>query len=108
MPISAETARDIAFAHREILTAEELLKKIEDTKSRYSAPDILDAFGHHQIGLQLGVPSGERSSRLFNVPWSMCRPIIEAHIAQQRALVEALSEKAMIEMKLRPVDVQEA
>ncbi|ARC90357.1 hypothetical protein [Rhodovulum sp. MB263] len=108
MPISAETARDIALAHREILTAEELLKKIEDTRSRHSVPDIRDAFGRLQSGLQLGVPSGEGSFRLFNVPWSMCRPIIEAHIAQQRALIEALSEKAMIEMKPRPVDVQEA
>ena len=98
MAISSETARDIALAHREIETAEKLLSEIVETRSRHEEPDVRDAFGRRKGGLQLGVPSGQSSHRLFDVPWSMCQPIIEAHIAQQRVRVEALSRKAMIEM----------
>ena len=94
MPISSETARDIAFAYREVNTATELLAKIKEAGR--DIPDIRDAFGR-QKGLQLGVPSGESSYRLYDVPWSMCKPILEAHIAQQRAIISALSEKALIE-----------
>lgn len=95
--ISKKTAMDIALAYREIETAEALLAEISETFSRRDAPDIRDAFGRRQEGLQLGVPSGSNGHRLFNVPWTMARPIIEAHISQQRTIVAVLSEKAIIE-----------
>lgn len=97
MPISRKTATEVAFAYREIETAEKLLADIA-TEYRPAVPDIRDAFGHHVGGLQLGVPRGDTGQRLFNVPWSLARPIIEAHIAQQRAIIAALSEKARIEL----------
>lgn len=101
--ISKQTATDIALAHREIETAKELLAQINDTQAKYEAPDIRDAFGRRVGGLELGVPSGQSSRRCFNVPWTMARPILEAHIAQQTALLSALSEKARIEMaEVRP------
>lgn len=96
--ISYETAREIAFAYREVETGEKLLAEITETISRRNAPDIRDAFGRHVNGLELGVPSDHNSRRLFNVPWELARPIIQAHIAQQRALIAALSEKARFEM----------
>ena len=97
--ISAETAQRIALAYREIETAENLLKEIEETiRRRGEAPDIRDAFGRLQDGLQLGVPTSNSSHRLFNVPWTICRPVIETHIAQQRAVIATLSEKARLEM----------
>lgn len=95
--ISKQTAMDIALAYREIETAETLLAEINDTFSRRDPPDIRDAFGRRQEGLQLGVPSGNNGHCLFNVPWAMARPIIEAHISQQRTIVAVLSEKAIIE-----------
>lgn len=95
--ISQKTATDIAMAYREVETAEKLLAEITDAFGHRGAPDIRDAFGRHQDGLQLGVPSGSNGHRLFNVPWSMARPIIETHIANQRAIITALSEKAAIE-----------
>jgi hypothetical protein len=99
MGISKETAMDIALAYREIEAAEQLLKEVEDERTRYGkSPDIRDAFGRPVTGLQLGVPSGNNSQRLFNVPWNLCRPIIEAHIASKRALISALNEKALIEL----------
>lgn len=96
--ITKNTAMSIALAYREIETAEELLKQVEDTIRSGDVPDIRDAFGRHQNGLQLGVPSGSNAQRLFNVPWTMVRPVIETHLAQQRAIIATLSEKARIEL----------
>lgn len=96
--ISKETATEIAYAYREIETAENLLAEITESLERHRPPDIRDAFGRRQDGLQLGVPSGETGHRLFNVPWTLARPIIEAHVAAKTALISALNEKARIEL----------
>lgn len=98
MPISKKTAMDIALAYREVEAAESLLAEISEAVGKRHAPDIRDAFGRQQEGLQLGVPHGSNGHRLFNVPWRLARPIIEAHIAQQKAIIAALSEAASIEL----------
>lgn len=100
--ISKQTAMDIALAYREIETAEELLENITQSMSKWQAPDIRDAFGRRQPGLQLGVPSGESSRSLYNVPWPLAKVVIEAHIAQQRSIVAALNERALIEAAAQP------
>ncbi len=97
MPISKQTAMDIALAYREVEAAEALLAEIVEAMSRREEPDIRDAFGRRRGSLQLGVPHGGDGHRLFNVPWSLARPIIETHIAQQKAIIAALSETAKIE-----------
>lgn len=99
MLVSFDTALKIAHAYREIECAEQLLTDINEAMSRHSAPDIRDAFGRRADGLQLGVPSGENGHRLFNVPWALARPVIEAHLAQQRAVIGVLSEKARVEIE---------
>jgi hypothetical protein len=96
--ISKETAIDIAMAYREIESSEKLLAEIVDTLDRRSVPDIRDAFGRRQDGLQLGVPTGSSGHRLFNVPWNLAKPIIEAHVAAQRSIIAALTEKARAEI----------
>lgn len=96
--ITEDTARKIALAYREVEVGEQLLAEINEAIGRRVAPDIRDAFGRQADGLQLGVPSGNNGQRLFNVPWNLARPVIEAHIAQQKAIVGALSEKARIEL----------
>jgi hypothetical protein len=96
--ISKDTATDIALAYREVETAEKLLAEIADALGKRQMPDIRDAFGRPQGGLQLGVPSGENGQRLFNVPWSLAKPVIEAHIALHRSRISALAEKARIEL----------
>lgn len=93
--ISKNTSIDLALAHREIETAKKLLAEIEDAVSRRTAPDIRDAFGRLSDGLQLGVPSGDNGHRLFNVPWSLAKPIIENHIAQKTAELQILTERAV-------------
>lgn len=99
--IKCETATQIALAYREIETAEKLLAEIGETIARREAPDIRDVFGRLTDGLQLGVPSGANSQRLFNVPWSLARPIIETHIAHQKAKIATLCEKARAELDAR-------
>jgi hypothetical protein len=96
--ISKSTATDIALAYREIETAEKLLAEITETRAGETAPDVRDVFGRRHDGLELGVPSGPTTKRMFNVPWSLAKPIIEAHIAHQRALIGLLTEKAREEM----------
>ena len=96
--ISKETSTDIAIAHREIETAEEMLAEIVEALKDREMPDIRDAFGGRQGGRQLGVPSGNNGHRLFNVPWALATPVIEAHIANQRSELAALNEKAKIEL----------
>ncbi len=95
--ITKQTAMDIALAYREIETAEKLLADITEAQSQRKLPDIRDAFGRPQCGLQLGVPCGDTSQRIFDVPWPLAKPIIEAHIAAKKAIISALNEKALIE-----------
>lgn len=97
--IGFETAQAIAFAYRDVCVAEKLLADINEAKARQrEAPDIRDAFGRQVRGLELSVPSGDTSCRLFNVSWELAQPIIETYIAQQKAIIAALSEKARIEL----------
>ena len=97
--ISKQTAMDIALAYREVETAEKLLEDVRGTMDRiHRTTDIRDAFGRVQHGLQLGIPTSETGRTLFNVPYSLAVPIIETHIATQRALISALAEKAKAEL----------
>ena len=98
--ITKDTATDIALAHREIETAEELLKHIEEAARRRQEPDLRDVFGRRHGGLELGVPSGSTSHRLFNVPFPLARVVIAAHIDAQRAILAALNVKAAEEAKM--------
>jgi hypothetical protein len=98
MVISKETATDIALSYREVETAEKLLAEITEAFSRRELPDIRDAFGRQHDGLELGVPSGHGGHRLFHVPWTLARPIIEAHIAFHKSRIGLLTEKAKLEI----------
>jgi len=94
--ITKDTAVAIAYAYREVETAEKLLAEISKQMDGGNQPDIRDAFGR-QRGLQLGIPSGDNGHRLFDVPWTLARPIIETHIAAQRAVIASMTQKAVIE-----------
>lgn len=96
--ISFQTAYDIASTHQEIERAEELLKQVKDAIDRRDEPDLRDAFGSRQGGLQLGVPTGENSRRLYHVDWRLCVPVLIAHIGDQKARLAALCEVARGEL----------
>ncbi len=97
--ISKNTAMDIALAYREIEAADEILKSVRDAMTDHGRQtDIRDAFGRTRHGLEMGVPSGNNGHRLFNVPYALAVPVIEAHIAQSRAKIVAPTEKARHEI----------
>lgn len=100
--IAREIATQIALAYGEVEAAEKLLADVNAAIERFSPIDIRDAFGRRQHGLQLGVPSGENSHRLFHVDYKLAVPIIEAHIANQRARIALLSEQAAAELRAGP------
>lgn len=97
--ISKETAADIAFAYRELEVGEELLKKIEEAKSRGEPPDFRDAFGRRRSGITLGWPTGDTAKTLFDVPMSIAPAVVRAHLAEMRSKLMALNELALIEAK---------
>ncbi|HEV7345507.1 MAG TPA: hypothetical protein VGN60_07725 [Devosia sp.] len=97
--ISKDTATDIALTYREIEVGEKLLEEIVETMSRREVPDVRDAFGRRRHGLELGIPTSDNAKRMFDVPWNLAKPIIEAHIASKKAMLSALTEKARGEIE---------
>ena len=100
--IKRETAGKIWQCYREIETAEKLLKDMEETKKKYPydphAQHLRDSFGR-QRDLQLGIPSGENSHRLFNVSPELAVSVIKSHIATQKAALIEANEQAHIEFR---------
>jgi hypothetical protein len=96
--ISKATATQIALAYREIEASEKLIEDVAKAMDQFGTTDLRDVFGRRVNGLQLGVPSGNNGHRLFDLPFSVAQPVIEAHIAQQRAVIAALTEKALGEV----------
>ncbi len=101
--ITQETAAAIWQAYREIEAAKKLLAdmKAEREKPFASedkyAPTLKDAFGRRRQ-LQLGIPSGENSHRIFDVSPVLAESVIRAHIASKEAEVVEANERARIEL----------
>jgi len=93
--ITEDTAFAILTAYREIKSATTLLADIEQAiADRPSSFDL----EHRYKRYQLGVPSGESSTRIFDVRPELAKSVVLAHIAEQeRRLVEA-NERARIEL----------
>jgi hypothetical protein len=96
--ISRKTASDIWLCHDEIEKAEKLLVDLEELKKQWPREQHLrDVFGR-PAGLQLGVPSGQNSHRLFDVDPELAKSCITAHIAQKKAELATANERARIEL----------
>lgn len=95
--ITYETAKQIAIAYEEIKAARELLGVLEKAKASREEPDLRDTFGRQQK-IQMGVPSGQNSHRLFHVENELATYVIDAHIAQLGARLGALNSKAATEL----------
>ena len=97
--IQKETATDIALAYREIETSQKLLADIEKAQDTVKPVDIRDVFGRPTKTMEVGVPTGDSSRRIFQMDYKLAKPVIEAHIAQCKAKLSALNEKAIAEAK---------
>ena len=100
--ITKQTAYDLVAAHQEIENAEDLLKQVRDSFQKRELPDIRDSFGRRTGGLQLGVPISQSGKTLYQVEWSLCVPVLSAHIGQMRAKLAALNELARTELDGAP------
>lgn len=95
--ITKHTAYEIVCLYQEIEAAEDLLQKLITAKRDGEIPDIRDHFGR-QRSLELGVPSGDTSQRLFKVDPELAIQIIKAHIAQKQAALNILGITARGEL----------
>lgn len=102
--IAKTTALRIAMAYQEIERGEGLLtdvrKCLDERKERWpdGETDIQDVFGQYRRSLQLGVPHGNSGHKLCDLSYDLAVPIIEAHIANKRAEVAALTMLARSEI----------
>jgi hypothetical protein len=99
--ITQETCAAIYAAHREIIAGEKLLEDMKGERQRMQAdkyaPVLKDAFGRVRQ-LQLGIPSGENSHRIFDVSPALAESVIRAHIENKRAELVEANEQARIEL----------
>lgn len=100
--ISKLTAAAIWTAYDEIARGEALLEELEKRQAAGDGANLRDAFGRCR-GLQLGVPSGESGHRLLDLQPSLAVQVIRAHIAQKRAELGVLNERARAEL-VTPLD----
>ena len=99
--ITYETAVKIAHCHKEIENSIELLAGLDEELRKNEAetePSFHNAFGE-RIGLQLGVPSGPSSHRLFKVSPDLSKKVIQEHIDAQHDRLAELMEEAQKELK---------
>ena len=105
--ITGATAVRIAVAYQEIARGEKLLgdvRKCLDERGKHghqivADQDLSDVFGRRQRSLQLGIPSGTNGHQICDMSYDLALPIIEAHIANKRAEVAALSILAKSELE---------
>lgn len=95
--ITKQTASELWFAYDEIEKAEKLLAILEEQRQRGEPLNLRDAFGRPR-GLQLGVPSGETSHRLYDVHPAIAKSVLDAHISTKKAELALINEKAKAEM----------
>ncbi len=105
--ITQETASAIWSAYREIAAAEKLIADMKAERERpfadrdkYSAT-LKDAFGCRRQ-LQMGIPSGENSHRLFDVHPELAESVIRAHVAKKNVELVEANERARIELNSIP------
>lgn len=101
--ITVETCQAIYAAHREIEAGEKLLADMKAERERpftereKHEPLLRDSFGRRKQ-LQLGIPTGENSHRLFDVSPVLAESVIRAHIENKRAELVEANERARIEL----------
>lgn len=109
--LSKEICEKIWHCHREIEAGEKLLADIKETiaKQRHDPlpPALKDHFGH-RADLQLGIPHGDNSHRLFKVSFDLAEPVIRTHIANKKADLARLNEVALLEIGTGTAPMREA
>ena len=100
--LSKKTCEEIWHCHREIDAGNNLLSDIRNTIEKTGLKNdpprsLKDDFGG-DIRLQLGVPNGDNSHRLFYLSPDLALPVVVAHIANKRARLVELNQIARMEI----------
>lgn len=98
--LSKETAVKIAHSYIEIENTEKLMSDMADNiraDAERGEPSMYNAFGE-RVGLELGVPCGKNSHRLFGVNADLAVKVIEAHREAKTKRLHELMTLAKIEM----------
>lgn len=100
--ISKETAVKIWNCYNEIESAENLLSEMAKSLTELpdEPPSLRNAFGE-RCGLELGVPMGGGSQRIFGVKTEMGVKIINNHIREKQEKLEELKAIAILELKTK-------
>lgn len=104
--LSKEICEKIWRCHREIEASKKLIEDVKEVIQkkrdkfaiRRNAQGLEDVFGRER-GLELGVPNGENSQRIFNVSFELALPVIRQHIANKERELSEFNEMALLEMK---------
>ena len=98
--ITKETAAKIYFCHEQIENCNKLINDMAEVLKKdidKTTPQFHNAFGE-KVGLQLGVPSGSDSYRIFGVNAELSIKIIEKHIEEKTTRLNELMAIAKIEL----------
>src|SRR5688572_25271788 len=96
--ISKKTAAAIFNCYSEIEKCDKLTIDLKKELADSGELMLKNAFGD-RCGLQLGVPCGENSHRLYDVPPELAVAIIGAHKEQQEKKLLELKAIATVELK---------
>jgi hypothetical protein len=101
--ITQETAERIWNCYREIQASKQLLEDMKEAQAELfsrqdrNAPRLRDSFGQKRH-LELGVPNGPDSRRIFSVAPQLANSVIAAHLATMQAELVEANEQARIEL----------
>lgn len=96
--ITKDTCANMWRSYNEIEKANQLIDDLKEQLEKHGDLLLPDAFGRAK-GLQLGVPSGHDSHRLFDVPPHIAIQVIEAHIKLHEDLLVKYNAHAIIESR---------
>ncbi len=95
--ITKQTAYDMWVSYQEIENGEKLLSDMAEQIKNQEPVNLRDGFGRRR-NLQLGVPMGETGHRLLDVNPALAIEVIKAHIANKRAELAVVNERAKSEL----------
>lgn len=96
--ITKGTAQKIWNCYEQIERCKMLISDMKEELEKTGDERLIDAFGEKK-GLQLGVPCGSGSHRLFDVRVDLAMNIISSHIEDNEK--ELLRLKALAEIELK-------
>ncbi len=99
--ISKETAYSVWNCYHEIEKSYKLIADMKVQLEKTGDANLIDAFGRKQQ-LQLGVPMGNDSLRIFDVRPALALKVIEQHIIEKTNELNKLEPIIIIEMQEGP------